>query len=109
MSDEAARATPRRVFLHEPGWKIALKVGSEREFCYAMIPGQDYYHRLLDGEVFLHNTEERYCLACAERRGLLAFDPKGLREPIPLLEIAEDPEDDGEVRVFRVERAGDGE
>ena len=47
-----------------------------------MAPGQDYYHRLLDGEVYLFKADEKLCLACAERRGLLAYDPKGLREPI---------------------------
>ena len=35
------------------------------EFCYMMAPGQDYYHRLLDGEVYLFNGDERVCLACA--------------------------------------------
>ena len=49
-SPAADRPAPRRLYLHEPGWQIGLKVGSEREFCYAMAPGQDYYHRLLDGE-----------------------------------------------------------
>lgn len=76
--------TPRRLFLHEPGWRVSLKVGSQREFCYMMNPGQDYYHRLHDGEVYLQrgDGEERLCLACAERRGLLSLEPKGLREPL---------------------------
>jgi hypothetical protein len=82
-----------RLFLHEPGWMVALKIGSEREFCYAMAPGQEYYHRLLDGEVYLHNNEERLCLACAERRGLLADRPKGLRDPVPIVEIEENGEE----------------
>jgi hypothetical protein len=101
------RSTPHRLFLHEPGWRIALKVGSDREFCYVMAPGQDYYHRLLDGEVFLHNNEERLCLACAERRGLLSYKPKGLKEPVPIVEIIEaDGEGPG---VYRRELIGDDE
>jgi len=77
-------APPRhqRVFLHEPGWKVGLKVGSEREYCYAMAPGQDYYHRILDGEIYVHRPEERLCFACACRRGILTHAPKALREPI---------------------------
>jgi hypothetical protein len=75
------------MFLHEPGWNIALKVGSERAFCYQMAPGQDYYHRLLDGEVYVFHGDERLCLACAQRRGLLSNEPKGLREPIMTLEF----------------------
>ncbi|WP_435021827.1 hypothetical protein TA3x_002581 [Tundrisphaera sp. TA3] len=72
---------PRRMFIREPGWRVGHKLGSEREFCYAMAPGQDYYHRLLDGEIYVHHGDERLCLACAERRGLLAYEPKGLGRP----------------------------
>lgn len=78
---------PRRLFIHEPGWRIGQKVGSVREFCYMIAPGQDYYHRLLDGELFLFHGDERLCLACAERRGLLSYEPKGLREAPTLIEI----------------------
>jgi hypothetical protein len=76
-----AGPTPRRLFLHEGGWRIVLKAGSEREFCYMAAPGQDYYHRLLDGEIYLTRGDEKLCVACAERRGLLAYEPRTLREP----------------------------
>jgi hypothetical protein len=78
--DEAA--PPLRMYLAEPGWRIDVKVGSQREFCYMRAPGQDFYHRLFDGEVFLHRDDERLCLACATRRGLIATEPKRLREAI---------------------------
>ena len=52
-----------------------------------MAPGQDYYHRLLDGELYLFHGDERLCLACAERRGLLSYEPKGLRQPLMTFEI----------------------
>jgi hypothetical protein len=78
---------PRRLFLHEPGWRIARKVGSTREFCYVMAPGQDYYHRLYDGEIYLQHGDERLCLACAERRGLIAYEPRGLRESLGSVEF----------------------
>ena len=29
--------SPRRMFLHEPGWGIRIKTGSHREFCYTMV------------------------------------------------------------------------
>src|SRR5262249_21663197 len=79
-SESDAPAESTRIFLREPGWRIGHKVGSVREFCYMMAPGQDYYHRLLDGEVYLYNAEERLCFACAERRGLLSREAKSLRE-----------------------------
>jgi hypothetical protein len=72
-----------------------------------MAPGQDYYHRLLDGEIYLFRGDERLCLACAERRGLLSFEPRGLREPLLPIDLLDEfdlnPTDTG--TVFRVEPA----
>jgi hypothetical protein len=73
---------PSRLYLSEPGWRIGVKSGSAREFCYMRAPGQDFYHRLLDSEIFLHRDDEKLCLACATRRGLLAAEPKRLHEAI---------------------------
>jgi hypothetical protein len=77
-----AARQPSRLFLREPGWRIGLKNGNAREFCYQTAPGQDFYHRLLDGELYVFHGDERLCLACAQRRGLLAFEPKPLRETV---------------------------
>ena len=70
------------MFIFEAGWRVGVKTGSTRELCYMIAPGQDYYHRLLDGEIFLVRDGERLCLACASRRGLISFEPKQLRESI---------------------------
>ena len=75
-------APSRRMFIFEPGWQVGIKTGSIRELCYMMAPGQDYYHRLLDGEVFLVRDGERLCLSCASRRGLISFEPKQLRDSL---------------------------
>jgi hypothetical protein len=97
MSDESRTAddraeglAPRRLFIHEPGWRIGQKVGSIREFCYMIAPGQDFYHRLQDGELYLYHGDERICVACAQRRGLLAFEPKSLRDAPALIGIVGD-------------------
>lgn len=74
-------STLPRVFLREPGWYVSLKVGSVREFCHSIAPGDDAYHRLADGELFVHSSDEKLCLPCADRRGLLHFEPKGLGKP----------------------------
>ena len=76
-----------RLFLHEPGWRIALKVGSDRTFCYMTAPGQDYYHRLLDGELYVYQGDERLCLACAGRRGLFSTESRSLRDRGPVVAI----------------------
>jgi hypothetical protein len=41
----------RRMFIFETGWRVGVKTGSTRELCYVIAPGQDFYHRLLDGEI----------------------------------------------------------
>jgi hypothetical protein len=83
LSSEGDEIAPsRRMFIFEPGWRVGVKSGSTRELCYMIAPGQDYYHRLLDGEVFLVRDGEKLCLSCATRRGLISFEPKQLRESI---------------------------
>ncbi len=83
-SDESAGELlpATRIFVFEPGWTVSIKRGSEREFCHVMAPGQDYYHRLHDGELYLQRAEERICLACATRQGIITHEPRKLRSPI---------------------------
>ena len=85
---ELVETPPRRLFVHEPGWLVALKVGSIRENCYQIAPGQDHYHRLADGEIYLARADEKLCLACAARRGLLSLEAKSLRESITSFEYS---------------------
>lgn len=85
---EALR-TPR-LFLRESGWRVTLKIGSERLFCYMTQPGETHYHRIVDGEIHLMRDDEKICLPCAERRGLLAFEPKRLREPSAAIDFLMD-------------------
>ena len=84
-----------RVFLREPGWQVSLKVGSEKTFCFQVAPGEDFYHRLLDGELLIHRGDEKLCLPCAERRGLLTFTPRPLREQMAGIEIPADEDATG--------------
>lgn len=84
---EALRDMPR-MFVFEPGWQVGRKTGSDREFCYQMAPGQDYYHRLMDGELHLVRADEKVCIPCAARRGLLSGEPKVLRDPIAGVNVA---------------------
>ncbi len=82
LSDDDQDAAPaqRRIFVFEKGWRISLKTNSTREFCYQMAPGDNHYHRLLDGEVFLQKDDEKLCLACACRRRLIAHEPRRLKD-----------------------------
>jgi hypothetical protein len=85
-----------RVFVREPGWHVAVKVGSERTFCYFIAPGEGYYHRLADGEIYLHRGDVKICLTCADRHALLQHEPKSLRTPVRGLDVAH-PGEAGEV------------
>ena len=80
ISDDPAACS--RLFLREPGWQIAVKSDAERAFCHNMNPGEEFYHRLQQAEVYLFHGSERVCLACAERRGLIAREPKRLRDSL---------------------------
>jgi hypothetical protein len=89
-SEVTAAVAPRRMFVFERGWSVGMKTGSHRELCHMMAPGQDFYHRLGDGEVYVQQSTEKLCLSCAFRRGLLAFEPKQLREAVvPFVEDME--------------------
>jgi hypothetical protein len=88
--DGNAAPAARRMFIFERGWTVGVKTGSHRELCHMMAPGQDFYHRLGDGEVFVQQNTEKLCLACAFRRGLIAFEPRQLREAVvPVVEDME--------------------
>ncbi len=86
-SDDREVPPLRRMYLAEPGWQISVKSGYAKEFCYMMMPGQDFYHRLLDGEIYVHRHEEKLCLCCAVRRGLLVAEPRRLREAVVPLPV----------------------
>jgi hypothetical protein len=85
--------TPR-LYIREPGWSATIKAGSERVFCYLAEPGEDHYHRLSDGELHLQRGDLKLCLRCADRLGLIHFEPKRLKEPsrgVDVQAVAQDP------------------
>ena len=78
----------RRVYIPEPeGWKARIKLGWDNDYCYAKSPGQDYFHLLLNGEVYIQKEHEKFCLNCAVRLGLVTNDrlywQNGPRPPRP--------------------------
>ena len=82
-SHDGEEAAPvRRLFVFEAGWQAGVKTGSHRQFCHTMAPGEDFYHRLVDGEIYLVRDSEKICLPCAARRGLVATERKTLREVV---------------------------
>lgn len=64
-----------RLYMPYPeGWKAHVKVGWDKSYCYAKHPGEDYFHLIMSGEIYLESGHEMYCLTCAMRQGLLTQD-----------------------------------
>ena len=55
-------------------WEVHLKQGWEKEYCYMQNPGEDYFHLLIAGELYLKRGSEKYCLNCAVRMGVLTTE-----------------------------------
>lgn len=55
-------------------WDVEIKRDSDRVYCYAKFPGQDWFHMILNGEIYVTRQHERYCLECAVRMGFLTLD-----------------------------------
>ena len=54
--------------------QVQLMRGGEREYCFAQNPGEDFFHLLVAGEVYIQYGDEKYCLNCAMRRGMITAD-----------------------------------
>lgn len=55
-------------------WDVHIKRDSDRYFCYSKHPGEDWFHLLLNGEIYVSRQHEKYCLRCALRMGFLTED-----------------------------------
>ena len=54
--------------------QVQIMRGGEREYCFAQNPGEDFFHLLVAGEVYVQYGDEKYCLNCAMRRGMITAD-----------------------------------
>lgn len=78
----------RRLYVPHPDtWTVRVKPSFDREYCHAKFPGEPHYHLLMGGEVHLDNGEQKFCLICALRLGLVTLDrtywQKGRAEGFP--------------------------
>lgn len=65
----------RRLYVQNAeGWQAHVKQGWEKQYCYSKAPGEEYFHLIVNGEVFLQHADEKLCLSCALRRGILTTD-----------------------------------
>lgn len=54
---------------HAESWTAHVKQSAEKEYCYIKSPGDEYFHLLMKGEIYLDHQGEKYCLNCAIRQG----------------------------------------
>ena len=55
-------------------WRAVVKTDFAKQYCHLKTPGEDYYHLLTGGELYLDNGESKLCLNCAVRSGVLTTD-----------------------------------
>lgn len=68
-------APDRRLYLKQPeAWRLAVKADFSRQYCHARNPGEDFYHLILGGELYVDNGERKLCVNCALRAGILTLD-----------------------------------
>ncbi len=69
------------------GWKAAIKQDWNKEYCYIQRPGEDFYHLLVTGEIYLQRGTEKYCVSCALRHGYVTHERAfWLRRPSSVVE-----------------------
>lgn len=74
-SVDSDESTDVRLYLPDAeGWHARVKRGWEKLYCFYKLPGQDYYHLLMGGEIYLQRSEEVVCLTCALRHGIVTTD-----------------------------------
>lgn len=54
--------------------RVTMKADWAKEYCFLQNPGDDHFHLLVHGEVFVQKGDDRYCLNCALRLGLVSRD-----------------------------------
>ncbi len=64
----------RRLYVpHSQGWQTGIQTGA-RTYCSIRQPGEDWFHLLVDGEIYLHFGSDKLCLNCALRQGYITAD-----------------------------------
>lgn len=55
-------------------WRAHVLTSWDKIYCFSKNPGEDFYHLILHGEIYLQQRDEVYCLRCALRDGILTRD-----------------------------------
>jgi hypothetical protein len=66
----AAAEPDHRLYLpvHQE-WTVQVLTGADKQYCYQQAPGEDYFHMIVPGEIYVQSGDTKLCLNCALRRG----------------------------------------
>ncbi|MEZ6066208.1 MAG: hypothetical protein R3B90_10985 [Planctomycetaceae bacterium] len=72
MSEKPASADHRLYVPQHKLWAVHVMSGGDKQYCYDREPGQEYFHLIVPGELYLQSGDEKLCLNCARRRGVVS-------------------------------------
>lgn len=65
----------RRLYLPLPeGWSVHIQRDGVREYCHEKAPGEEHFHLIVMGEIYLQRGDTKLCINCALRLGVLTLD-----------------------------------
>jgi len=64
----------RQYIPHPKNWQAHIMGNSPREYCHFKSPGEDWFHLLMAGEIYLQYGTAKFCLNCARRFGHTTAD-----------------------------------
>jgi len=76
-------AEDRRLYVpRNDGWVAHVKPDATKEYCYFKNPGDDHFHLLMTGEIYVQKGSEKSCLNCALRMGIVTEERLHWQNPI---------------------------
>jgi len=79
-------AVDRRIYVTAPNLAVHLKTDGPSLNCHRIAEGEDHYHRITGGEIYVSDGRADYCLTCAVAMGLATPERpmlgKGARQPL---------------------------
>jgi hypothetical protein len=59
---------------HSEGWAAHIKANWDKDYCFLKKTGEDFFHLLQNGEIYVQRGTEKYCLNCALKLHILTED-----------------------------------
>lgn len=70
-----AEANDHRFYVPQgESWQGCVKKDSTSDNCYYKADGEEFFHRLVVGEIYLQRGTEKCCLNCALKHGIITRD-----------------------------------